>query len=134
MGRQKEMKMRVKSLDPMGLGKTMAAIYGAISLLFIPFVVIMIIVGFAAGPNQKDFPFTGMVGAVIGLALIIILPLIYAFMGFVVGALMAVIYNLVSRWIGGIIMELVPANLQSVELPSEPPYPLVPPAPGGANV
>lgn len=128
------MKMRVKSLDPMGLGKTMAAIYGSISLLFIPVVVIMIIAGIAAGPNQKDFPFAGMIGVVIGLAMIVILPLMYAFIGFVAGALMAVVYNLVSRWIGGIIMELVPANLHSTELPSEPPYPLIPPEPGGANV
>jgi len=128
------MRMRVKSLDPMGMGKTMAAIYGAMSLLIIPAFVIMMIVAVVAGAGQKDLPFAGATGAALGLLLMIILPLLYALMGFVSGALMALIYNLVSNWLGGIIMELVPANLQAAELPSEPPYPLVPPTSGGVNV
>ena len=129
------MRMRVRSLDPMSVGKTMAAIYGAMSLLFVPIFVILMIVGAVAGANEKSVPFAGALGIGFGLILIIVLPLLYALIAFVMGALMALIYNLASRWMGGVIMELVPENLSAAaRQTSEPPYPLVPPSPGGANV
>lgn len=126
--------MRVKSLDPMSVGKTLAAIYGAMSLLFVPIFAIMVIAGAAAGANQKDFPFAGTLGIGLGLVLMIVIPVLYAFMGFVAGALMALVYNLVTRWSGGLIMELLPAHLDPAAVLSDPPYPLVPPTNGGTNV
>ena len=49
-----------------------------------------------------------------GLFLAIMMPLLYAGMGFVIGALSAVIYNLVAGWIGGIEIELAPVRSEAV--------------------
>ncbi|MBP8257789.1 MAG: DUF3566 domain-containing protein [Opitutaceae bacterium] len=46
----------------------------------------------------------GMVAFGLGFALL--LPVIYAVMGFVQGALGGLIYNLVAKWIGGIEVEV----------------------------
>jgi len=120
------MKMRVKSLDPLGLGKTFGVMYGGLSLLFIPLLLVMIGVG-ALADNDPDNPFKHGIGIGLAFVFIIVLPVIYGAMAFVMGALTALLHNLVSRWIGGIVMEIVPANLQPHQIQSEPPYPLVPP-------
>ena len=36
----------------------------------------------------------------------IFMPVLYGVMGFIFGVLMAVVYNLVARWIGGIEVEV----------------------------
>ena len=50
------------------------------------------------------------------------MPLIYGAMGFVGGAIGALIYNLFAKWVGGIEleMELRPQTLTA-------PYPIIPP-------
>lgn len=119
------MRYKLKSLDPMGVGKVTGAIYGGMSLLIVPFVALAMVVGAFAKSKEAG------IAIVLALGLILVLPVVYGLMGFVMGALMAVVYNFVSRWIGGIVMELVPADTASVEPFPEPPYPLVP---GGADV
>jgi hypothetical protein len=42
----------------------------------------------------------------LGIGFAILVPLIYAVMGFVSGAIGALIYNLVASWIGGIEVEV----------------------------
>lgn len=44
-------------------------------------------------------------GASLGLLSIVIFPVVYAFIGFVGGAISAFLYNLVAGWIGGIEMD-----------------------------
>ena len=49
---------------------------------------------------------SGSIGiAGLGIASIIFLPIMYGVFGFVIGALMAFLYNLVAGWVGGIEME-----------------------------
>jgi hypothetical protein len=45
-------------------------------------------------------------GEPIGLLLTILMPLLYGFFGFVGGLIMGSMYNLVSKWIGGIEVEV----------------------------
>ena len=42
----------------------------------------------------------------VGFAIIIILPIIYAVIGFALGALGAWVYNLLAGWVGGVELEL----------------------------
>ena len=45
-------------------------------------------------------------GTLLALGALIIMPLLFAAYGFVIGAVSALIYNLVAKWVGGIEMEI----------------------------
>ena len=45
------------------------------------------------------------IGAGFGFLAIIILPILYAIFGFIEGAVVAFLYNLIAKWIGGIEMD-----------------------------
>jgi uncharacterized membrane protein len=49
-------------------------------------------------------PAAAIMGLMFGMG--IFMPIIYGVMGFVFGALGAVVYNLIARWIGGIEVEV----------------------------
>ena len=46
-------------------------------------------------------------GLLFGLAAVIILPILYAVIGFIAGIIIAFLYNVVAGWIGGIEIELI---------------------------
>ena len=52
-----------------------------------------------------------MLGGVGLLAIAILAPIFYAAMGFVMGAITALVYNLAAKWMGGIEIQLEPAAL-----------------------
>jgi len=107
----------VKSVGVMSVAKIMGLVYGCMGILFIPFFLLIGLVGSLAG-TQKT-PLAGVVGIVFG----ILMPVLYGVMGFIMGAVGALLYNLFAQWVGGFEVEL--------ELrPSGPvaPYPIVPPA------
>ena len=93
-------KRRIKRIAPLQLGKMLAVLYGIMGLLFIPFFLIMSAVATQMPPEQR----VGMMAFGAGFALC--MPVIYAALGFVFGALGALIYNLVAKWIGGIEVEV----------------------------
>lgn len=109
----------VKSVGVMSFAKIMGLVYGCLGLIVVPFFLIAGLAGSFASPDKSAFPFAGA----IGVAFAILAPLIYGGMGFVFGAIGALIYNLVAKWIGGLELELEVR-------PSAPsaPYPLSPPA------
>lgn len=96
---------RLQSVGIMSVGRTMAAIQGGISLLFVPILLIFAFIGVIAAPGAQKLP------ALLFLVLAFVLPVAYAAMGFVIGALMGVFYNLVAGKFGGIEMQFVPAPL-----------------------
>ena len=51
----------------------------------------------------------GPAGALFGIGAIILLPIIYGIMGFFGGIISAVVYNLISSMIGGIVIQTEPA-------------------------
>jgi hypothetical protein len=90
----------IKAVSVISFARIMGILYGIMGLLFLPMFLIMSAVSGFSG--QKDAAF----GAGIGLVFALIMPVIYGVMGFVMGALMAWIYNLVAgRW-GGIELDL----------------------------
>jgi len=89
----------LRSVDVMSCAKIMGAIYGGLGLIFLPF---FLLAGFGslAGGN------TSAPSGVAAILFIILAPVIYGIMGFVMGALSAWVYNFFARRIGGIRMEL----------------------------
>jgi hypothetical protein len=92
---------RIKSVGVLSSAKMACVIYGCIGLLIIPFVLIGGLASFARGSNGA-----GAIGGLAFLGIGIFAPIFYAGMGFVVGAVTALIYNLAAKWMGGIEIEL----------------------------
>ncbi|PIN75123.1 hypothetical protein COV18_05215 [Candidatus Woesearchaeota archaeon CG10_big_fil_rev_8_21_14_0_10_37_12] len=63
--------------------------------------VVYAVVGAVAGVTGGSGLLAGL-----GLLAIIVLPVLYAIFGFIGGLIVAAIYNIVARWIGGIEIDL----------------------------
>lgn len=98
------MTKRIKRIAPLQLGKMMAVIYGLFSLLFIPFFLLFTAVASLAPQTEGAPPLAAMLG--VGVGFMIMMPFLYVAMGFVTGAVGAIIYNLVAKWLGGIEIEV----------------------------
>jgi hypothetical protein len=93
----------IRSLDVASCAKLMGAIYGCLALIVLP--PLVLVSGFSFllhGPNAQ--PYWGL-----WLVLPVILaPILYGLIGFLIGALTAWVYNFAARKIGGIQLELRP--------------------------
>jgi hypothetical protein len=90
----------VKSVGVFSVAKIMGMIYGCMGLIFAPFFLLIGLMGSMAG--QDKLPFAGIFG--VGFA--VLMPVLYAVMGFIGGAIGALLYNLFARWLGGIELQL----------------------------
>jgi hypothetical protein len=95
-------KRRIKRIGPLQLGKMLALLYGIMGLIFAPIVLGMSALA-AALPNQSHRPAVFAWGTGF---FVLLMPILYAAMGFVFGLIGAVIYNLVARFVGGIEVEV----------------------------
>jgi len=86
------MKQRIVKLSVLQTGKLLAALYGFIALVMLPFMFIIML----ANPEEGAGPMVGM----------LVMLLLYPLMGFVGGILMAALYNLASKWVGGLEMSV----------------------------
>ncbi len=103
-------KLMIKKLGILSVAKMQAAIMGAVSLLIsIPYGLIIIalsLFGAAAGSRGDSGFALGGLGIVGGIAVMIILPIVYAVFGFIFGAIGALVYNVVAGAVGGIEIEV----------------------------
>jgi hypothetical protein len=88
------MTKRLKHIAPLQLGIVLGTLYAAISLIFLPIVILISIVG-AKSQNGGGF----LAG---GLLFIIFIPVIYGILGFIGGVISGAVYNLIAKWTGGI--------------------------------
>jgi hypothetical protein len=86
-------------------GMIVGMVYGLISLIFVPFFVLMIGLSTMAqvASGQSQHAGLGIVG---GILMMIFLPIFYTVLGGLFGMLGAFLYNLVAGWIGGIEFEV----------------------------
>ena len=106
----------LKSVGVISVAKLMGLLYGCLGLIFAPIFLLIGLVGSFAGADKT--PLAGVFGVVLA----ILMPLIYGAMGFVSGAVGALLYNALAKWVGGFELELEPqANLTVA------PYPIIPP-------
>lgn len=102
-------KLRIRKLGVLSVAKIQASIMFVISLLIsIPYGLILIIYGLIGGSaiGSNAGLAVGAGGIVIGLLIMIGLPIMYCILGFIVGAIGALLYNLFSAWVGGIEIEV----------------------------
>ena len=103
---------------------SVAKMYGLLMFLFglifgVIYGLILIVFGAAISTLGRDAAAGGVSTVVMGVAMMIALPLIYGVMGFVMGAIGALIYNAVAGIIGGIKFEL--EGVQQEYAPPPPP-------------
>ncbi len=120
--------MIVKRIGVMSSAKVSGFLYAGMGLILGFFMSFVSLFGLAFGRAiDQGNGVEPIVGAMFGLGAIVLLPLVYGAMGFVMGAFTAAIYNLVARAIGGLEIELVavptPAPAEThPEAPPPPPY------------
>ena len=99
---------RVRKIGVFSVAKIQGAIMFCIALVIIvPIVLLGTMFGALSSMGEHN-PF-GAMGAIGGVALAVLLPVLYGCAGFVAGAISAFVYNLVAGWVGGIEVELDPA-------------------------
>ena len=108
---------RLKRVGVLKFGLVLGIVQGLLGLVvFIPFALIMMLAG-AFAPNSAHPIFAnpatgnpaipGMVGAIIGGGFLCVLaPVMYFILGFLMGCLGALVYNLVAKLMGGIEFEV----------------------------
>lgn len=98
------MKKTLKKIHPLSCGKILAVIYAGMSLLFMPFVALgLLIPALTGGHGQTS---SAVATGVAGVVMMLILPIFYGIMGFIFGLLGAWLYNVVAGWIGGLQFEV----------------------------
>ena len=95
-----QVKRRIKRISPLQLGKMLALLYGIIGLLAIPFLLFFSTLMAQLPPEQRG-PLMAM-----GAGAALFAPILYAVVGFIIGVIGAVIYNVVAKWVGGIEVEV----------------------------
>lgn len=108
----------LKSVGVMSVAKIMGLIYGCMGLLFVPFFLLVGLIGTFAQKDGSTAPFAGILGIVVA----VLIPVFYGVMGFITGAIGAALYNVIARKFGGFEMEfeIRPSGVVA-------PYSLVPP-------
>jgi hypothetical protein len=106
----------LKSVGVMSVAKLMGLLYGCLGLIFAPIFLLIGLLGSFAGSDKT--PLAGVFGVVFA----ILMPVFYGAMGFVFGAIGALLYNLLAKWVGGFEFELEARTT----LPAAP-YPIIPP-------
>ena len=95
------MKHELKKVDPLAAGKVVGLLYAVMMLLFLPFCLLFIAVGIFQVISGRKEAF-GMIGMGV---FFLFSPLIYGVLGFVAGALGALVYNLIAWKCGGLVFE-----------------------------
>lgn len=100
------MKRRIVRLSVLQTGKLMAVIYGLLSLVMLPFMVIALCAG-----AQSIMP-------------MFIMLILYPIMGFIGGIIMAFLYNISSNFVGGLEVEVESADTSGAVEREPPHYPV----------
>jgi hypothetical protein len=97
--------MVVKRVGVLSVGRIACLLYGVVGIL-----AGLLLAGIA--PLMRDQPGAESLGPffplLFGAGAIVFLPILYSVIGFVVGVVLAAVYNGVARWTGGVEIELAP--------------------------
>jgi hypothetical protein len=104
-------KMVIKRLGVFSVAKIYSIVMAGIGLIVgIPLGLIMIIFGAAIMAGGRDTAAGGGIGIGMGIFYMVGLPILYGVIGFIFGAIGALIYNVAAGIIGGVEMELENAD------------------------
>ena len=95
--------MIIRRVGPLSVAKVAGALYALLGLIFGAFISLFSIVGGAFMPRNAGFG-----GLIFGAAAIVVLPIFYGLLGFIMSLISAALYNLIAGWVGGIEIEVTP--------------------------
>lgn len=93
---------RITQIGVLSAAKVYGIIAGTFGLLIGVFVSLFSMLGAGMAMMSEAGSGGGFMGLLFGAGAIVVLPLFYGVLGFVAGAIQALIYNLAARYIGGI--------------------------------
>lgn len=93
--------MVIRRVGVFSLAKVSGALYAVLGLLIGACISLFSVIGSSFAP--KDSAFGGMI---FGVAAIVVVPIFYGVLGFIMSAIMAAIYNLIASWVGGVEIEV----------------------------
>jgi len=93
--------MVLKSVGVLSVGKVFACLYALLGLIFGGLVLLFTLASVAIGGKNAE-----PAAAFVGVMMFFCLPIGYGLVGFIGGAITALLYNLVAAFAGGIEMEL----------------------------
>ena len=92
--------MELKEIGPVSCAKVLGLFYGGIGLIAGAIIGLFAVAGAALGHGANyGNPF---LGSLFGIGAIVLLPLLYGTLGVIVGLIVAALYNVIARWVGGI--------------------------------
>lgn len=91
------MKKNLTRIAPLRAGIILGILYGIFSLLLVPFFLLAAMFSVKTGTATPAFMSVGFA---------IVLPVVYAFFGFIGGIIMAALYNWIAGWTGGFEFEV----------------------------
>lgn len=101
--------MVIRKIGVLSLGKLMAVMYAGIGLLFGVLYALFALVGggamMAMGGGEEGALGGGMMMGM-GLAAVIVLPILYGVFGFIGGIISAFFFNLAAKYAGGLELEV----------------------------
>lgn len=95
--------MVIRRVGPLSLAKISGVLYALMGLLLGGIFSLVSVVGGAFAPQGSD---AGMAGMLFGAAAIVVLPIFYGLLGFIMSLIGAALYNLIAGWVGGIELEV----------------------------
>jgi len=97
---QEALDMVINRVGPISVAKVAGLLYAILGLLFGAIFSVISLAGGLAG--FSDEPDAAIAGVIFGVGAVIVLPILYGAMGFLMTALMAALYNLTARIVGGV--------------------------------
>ncbi len=90
----------IHSVGVLSVAKIMGLIHGTLGLIFMPFFLLVGVVGMVTGGGHAAL------SGVAGMVLAVMIPVFYGGLGFIMGAIGALLYNVFAKWTGGIEVEV----------------------------
>jgi len=94
--------MVLKSIGVFSMAKMLGALYATIGFLIGLLFALLSVVGAGIADSGSE----GLLALVFGVGAVIILPVFYGVLGFIGGALLSALYNLIAGMAGGIELNL----------------------------
>jgi hypothetical protein len=94
--------MVITRFKPLSVGKVAGLLYGAMGLVVGVIVSLATTIGGLTGHDT----FGALAGGLVGIGAIVLLPLFYGGLGFIVAIIAAWLYNLAAGYVGGIEIEV----------------------------
>ena len=92
----------VREIGVLSLGKVAGVIYACLGLIVGVIVALVSLLGGFAGMAREGGAAAGFLAIILGAGAVFILPVFYGVLGALIGMLVAVIYNVAARVVGGL--------------------------------